>query len=495
MRERSSLRYIVYLAYLGMVFIFGGLVYERLTRFDGYIYMGENRFERVVVQPVGEGGIFFGSHRNMPIDVVPFSDPRNATRVFKDDTLYHAQLLPFTLRLNKIDLIQAFPDRHVLEVSEAGTTTTHELHVGAPLDIAGKAVEVAALRPWAGLLRNPKGAPMAAVSLRDPKSGWSREFLLSRDVWTFPGPDTFFLLRWHDSEEAARADAATLPKTLAAGRWGVRDGQRVHWSTSLLPGGGFTLDDGTEVTLIAHDPASPEITVEFRKGDATEVVKQRANQSKPERVHFEAPTRAQIAWVLYAWRDAAALVQRLEGDVLESRELREGEFWEASDGGGAMRLDQVMAGALPVTPASNEGRPVTEAVLHGEGVALQLREGLYINEGEVRLRYRREAVPARVRYALTAQNREGEVGSIVLAPGDTQRIGAWLFSQDARFPRTQEGALLHARRTLGAPSQWVGMAMVIVGAFGWVILRFRPHHARPMPPRTRPPADAPDKSS
>ena len=496
MATRSPIRFILYLAYLGVLFLFGGLIYERLTRFEGYVYVEPQGFERVVVQPVGKGGRYLGSTRNMPIDVVPFSNPRKATRVFKDDTLYNAQFLPFVLRLDNLEVLDTFPDRDLLDLRlPQGPLETREIHLGEQVDVGGKPFTVAAIRPWAGLIRNGKGSPMAAVSIAAKDGGWTREFLLSRDVWNFPGENTFFLLRWHESEDAARADARSLPVSLAVGRWGVKDGLRTHWSTSLLPGAGFTLDDGTEATLVAHDPDIPEIVVALRKGEDTQVIRQRANAMEPGIVRFEAPARAAIAFVVYGWRDGKAFVQRLERDVSPVHEMEEGDAWQPEGGGGPIRLDQVMTTALPAMPATTGDEPVMEAVLQGEGGVVQLREGLYESLVENSLRYRREAVPPRVRYSLTARNREGVVGEITLSPGETKRIDAWVFSQDPRFARAGEGALLRARRTLGGPAQLAGMAMVIIGAFGWVVLRFYPHRAYPERPRlnteipNEPPAD------
>lgn len=475
MRERSTVRLFLYLAYLGVLFVTGGLLYQRVAEFEGLIYLAQGAPEQVVVRLAGEGRSFFGSHRNMPLDVVPFRNPRAARRAFDAGAPYDAQFLPFRLRLDEIKVLETFPPRDALRVESAGVEETRVLEVGGRVDIGGHVFEVVAIRPWSGLFRNAKGSPMASVSLSGETGGWPREVLLQADSWVMPQPGAALHLRWFGDQAEAEAAASEPPAALAHGRWGVADGPAVHWATAFAPGTGFTLRDGTEATLTAHETDPPAIVVEFRKGDTAGMERLEANAGESgSRLRYEHPGLADTAYVLHAWRDAAALVTAYHrGKRVGSLVMEEGDTWAPSDALTALRLEQVMQSALPVTPDMYGDGVVHEAVLRGGGEDLQLREGARERWNGIGLMYHRETPPPRIRLAVTVV-REGEKPrKAVLAPGETFRAGDWVFSQDPAFSGAAGGARLVARRTMGGPAKLTGMAMVVAGAAGWVLVRFR----------------------
>ncbi|MFP4500441.1 MAG: hypothetical protein ACLFTT_05530 [Candidatus Hydrogenedentota bacterium] len=480
------MRLFVYLIYLGAVFGVGGLVYERIAAFEGHIAIAHGGIEQVVVNLSEQGKPFLGSHRNMPIDVIPFHNPRAARRAFDPDTAYDVQHLPFRLSLDEVEVLAQFPPRDLLDIHRRGEEPrTHVLTMGAQVSIGPTAYTVAAIRPWSGLVRNPRGTPMAAVSLPGKDVGWKREVLLNPDTWVFPQPDVALLFRWFSDEDAARAVQDTPPPAMTSGRWGVADGGRVHWLNTVTPGAGFVLDDGTEVTLARVEETPPRIIAAFEKDGDVRKETAAANTADEGPLRYEHPGLVPNAYLLDAWRDAAARVTAYtHGERITVREMAASASWAPAALAVPIRLDQVMAQALPVLPKNIEGEPLHEVVLQSNGDTLQLRERTYNHHDGLRLRYYRAAAPPRVRYHLRARYEDGAETDFLLAPGDTARVGAWVFEQDVDFPNAAAIGRLHARRTLGTPAQMAGMAMVVIGAFGLVIARFKPSRSHAPAPKS-----------
>lgn len=136
----------------------------------------------------------------------------------------------------------------------------------------------------------------------------------------------------------------------------------------------------------------------------------------------------------------------------------------------AIRLDQAMANALPV---SDSGAPVWEVVLGGADNRITLREGESKRVDDTTLQYRRAPTPPLVRYAFeTIRKGEEANEEFTLAPGENHRVGDWVFQQAADSPFAGEVAMLEARRTIGGPAAIAGLAMFVIGAFGLVLARF-----------------------
>lgn len=473
MKHGQTARLLAALAYLGAIFLIGGHVYARLAAFSGLMPIKKNHAERIAVQPSDENRKFLGMARHMPLDVAGFEDAAFARAVLDDKRLYDAMTLPFRIRVDNIEVLESFPPRDVLVVSGNSERAEHALTDGQPIMIGEAPVEVR-LRPWRGLLRQVNGMPMAAVSLREPGSGpWLDRLLLSTEAWLRIESRAGVRLRWHENQEDAAAAQTRAPTTLKEGRWGVVEKPAIHWFNTFTPGTGETLRDGTEVTLLEVTESPRAIVVEFRRGDNRSVQNLEANTADPEgRLRFEWPGAWPSLLFVDAWREGEALFSAYQdGKPCGAFALRLGKSEKVEGFPFEVRLDQVMTSAIPV--GSGEG-DVREVVLRDSAQEVCLREGESGACNEFRVQYRRVPVPPRVRFTLSAIDKEnGVLDTFALAPEEHHRVGEWVFAQEPGFAGAAEAALLRAERTLATPARIIGIAMIVLGSIGWVFTRRR----------------------
>lgn len=475
------------LFYLGLLFTGAGYVYGYIQHFSGSIVIPLGHTESTVVRPAEPGAGFSPMQRSLPAEVILFDNPEDFTRRLDPALQYDAAHMPFHLRLDEARVLKRFPPRNRLTLrTPQGRERVVTARPSARIEFAGREFEVAAVRPWAGLIRRPGEHPMASLFLRDePGAAWNGPVFLRENAWRWMAADVALLLRWFPGEEAARQALPEKRPGPEAGYWSVREGQRAHRFDSLAPGAGVELNNGLNVTLLKLDPAHtfesgvrPAIAVGFEHNGEKEAVWVPANSANPVRgVRFHYPGAARLIAHVHAWRDGAAHVQVFCGDgAFEPRRVEPGDILpEDADCPPQLRLGQVMASALSV-PAT--GKPVWELVLRAGGETVALREGQSAAHEGVRLTYVRVPEPPRVEYALTALRETGEtLGRFTLSPGDPARQGAWRFRYGGENADADKTAVLHAERTLGSRSQRVGMLMMVAGAFGWVVARML-HRAR-----------------
>ncbi len=480
---RISLRMLASLFYLGLLFVAAGYLYGRIQRFSGTVVIAEGRTESTVVRPAGEGLSLAPMQRRLPGEVLLFDNPEVFTRRLDPDLQYDATHLPYHLRLDEVRVLERFPPRDELVLKgPGGEEATAAAVPGETVEFGGAGLEVEAIRPWAGLIRNPSGKPTASVSLRaEAGAAWSGPIFLKAGEWHWPTPEVALLFRWCEDEPAARAqlpDAAPGPES---GRWSVEEGPRRHGFNTLTPGAGAELADGTRVTLLRFDPAhagpsgiGPAIAVGFAAGEEKTAVWVRANSAEAVRgVRFEYPPSAGLIGYIHAWRDGAALAKAFcDGAAPDARLLGPGEVLPRGAGCPfELRFGEVMESALAIP---QEGAPVHELVVQAGAERIALREGRVQVHNGLRLKYLRVPTPPRVEYRLGVVGERGEaLDAFVLAPGGTAQHGAWRFSQSGGNADADRTAVLHAVRTLGSLSQRIGMLMVVAGAFGWALLRLR----------------------
>ncbi len=484
MQRSSSPRLFFALFYLGAVFALGGLVYQRLAAFSGELPLALGRTEKSVVRPSRAGQVFVGMQRRAPLDVIAFDNPAIARRLLDPDLAYDAMTLPFRLRLEEADVLREYPPRDVLRVRAAEDRREIPLHDGATITFDDQAYRVT-LRRWSGLVRHPKGQPMAAFSLRRRGEPWTEHLFVDAENWLRVAPGIGLRLRWHTDEEAARAAHAASPESLFEGRWGVVDNGAVgrpattivHWSTSFVPGTGHVLRDGTEATLVEFKSEPPRITVEFAADGKQQRETLDANARDPEsRLRFEWPAAWQHVVAADAWREGHALVAAYELPKAQpaaakrfTGEIKDREAWRPDEFPYEIRLDQLMGAALPVPETE---QPVFEALLESAGETLALRQGENMRHGDVMLAYRREPTPPEVRCTLRAVPIDGgDEKTFTIGPGERRRQGDWIFAIRPDLAAA-DAVVLRAERTLGSPAKLLGMALFIVGAFGLVFARF-----------------------
>lgn len=464
--------------YLGLIFAGATYIYQRIQRFEGILIVSHGKAESIVIRPSEDGFSFTPMQRKLPPDVIPFDQPQTARRL---DAREHFDIakLPFRIRLDDVETLDNPPPKNILEVTEAGTKHTHELTPGITLELAGQSVALHEISPWAGLIRNPSGRPMAAISMRRAETPWTEAIFLESGAWRHIEPNIALRLRWFRNEKDARQALSETPPGIGEAQWGISGDGRMHWFRSFAPGTGLTLDDGTEFTLIAYDETHPgvdgphpAIYVERRKHDEGDRRWIQANDSEVSSVvKFDFPGIRQTILLLDTWRDGAALVSAFEnGERSGPQFLEESDLWQPEDFPYELRLDQIIATALPVT---GEEAPVLAARFETHEGPLILREGEVQTWQNLRLRFRRPPSPPLVNYRLAAffgQHKPPREG--ILTPDGAWRAGDWRFRQTRDNPDAAQTAVLTATRTLGDFPKLIGAAMFIAGCFGMVWLRF-----------------------
>ncbi|NLF58868.1 MAG: hypothetical protein GX580_14655 [Candidatus Hydrogenedens sp.] len=471
------------LFYLGAIVVAAAWLLNRHAVFDGLIAVPVGGAESLAVRPSGGGARLFTPHRALTPELLSFDTPAVSRRVFNADTPLDGIFLGFPLRVRRAEVLERRPDLELIEErGPGGRLTAHPVRPGATLATADGPVTVESVGPWAGLINDPGGRRMAAMSWREsPTSEWVQGIFVEAGSWITLPPLAAFRLDWVPDEDTARGGLPAARPGLESARWGVRDLRRVHWFENFLPGTGCTVTSGAEYVLL-ETPANgleppPMLRVGIRSGDARRVVRVTANPPEPvEGLLFEYPAASMVCVMLRAWQeDSVWAVAWQGGDAVPPHRWRAGEEL-ALPGGQTLRLDGVTAAGLPV---GTQGKPVLMAQAKAGDTTLRLREGLFLRHGDGALRYRRLPQPPLMRYTL-----EGRGGKTMeLGPGDAVRIGPWTFTQSPDNPLAEEAALLHARRAWGDPFQKTGAVLVLLGAVGWILARlFRPERVKdPLP--------------
>lgn len=477
MARWSKPRLALSLAYLVILFAVAGTIYARMQAFEGEIYLGPGIPESVVVRTGGGAFPALGIERNMPAELIHFDNP-STVALMDENQVYDAAQLPFSLRLDAVETIALHPPRAVIAITSNGDTREWPAEAGVTIETgAGHFVRLLETRPWSGLVRTPHGNPMAMIDVGVPDKGWVAGLFVSTEEWLYVQGGIGVRLRWFYSEPEARAALPTVVPGIESARWGVREGQRVHWFQSFAPGTGITLDDGAEVTLIAtqEDAAGhvERIEVEITRGGSAKrhIVPARAEFST-EGLRFENPVLLPFQAHLHAWKDGEVIALAIyNGKLGEPAIVKEGETWRPGSAGSIqLRLDQLMGRAVPLAVEDSE---ISEALLEIDGGVRNVREGEESALGDAILKYRRIPQAPDARHTLSAIYPGGDSPDIyTMGPGETLRIGDWKFSPSSEVPASEGGAVLHARRTLGGPVKMAGAVLFMLGSFGYVIVRY-----------------------
>jgi len=471
------------LFYLGALFSGAAWLANRHLAFDGLVAVAVGGRESLAVRPAGEGAGFTPSpHRGLSPDLLPFDNPAAARRLFPSSGRFDAEGLGFALELRRAEVMERLPDLEVIEARAAGTEPVEvPAKSGQSVPVPGGECTVVEVGPWAGIIPEPGGRPLAALSWRPaPDAPWTQGVFLEEGRWTFLTPEAAFHLQWARDEAAAEAVLPEAPPGLDAARWGVRDVRRVHWFQSFEPGTACTVSDGAEYVLLQRpeDGAQTSVLrVGVRKGEEKRVLEIPANTAgADDPVLFEYPGALPVRVLVRPWREGAARVAAWRGaDRLPSARMKEGDVLDLG-GGAALRLDGAAPAAVPV---GTSGSPVQAALVRTHtGALLRLREGLLLRDEGVSWRYRRLPQPPRMRYTLARGGTEH-----VLEPGGTVTLGPWTFAQTEDNLAAEKTALLRARRSWGGPLGQVAVALLVIGALGWAVLSAR----RPRRPEFPPP--------
>ena len=322
----------------------------------------------------------------------------------------------FRITLDETQLQDPAPPTGTLKISQYGEDTEIEISPGTIFFLNGTTVTALALRPYVGLWPDPKGSPMASVSIR-LRDLWIENLFLQSNQWLhFKGGIAIRFL-WCGNEEEARRHIAAGRPGIESARWGVHDEGRTHWFSSFVPGAGVELADGRIVTLRSLDetPGNADAAIEVEISELTGPTRRRipANTDDPL-VVFEYPSFNGDLLLLYAWDDAKALAAYLPRDANSVyAQMAPGEEWVPEVGGIAIRLEQVSRAAVPVEAGQST---IFEALLQVASSRVRVRQGEAVRVGDALLRFSPKVQLPSAHYHLTLTSPSDNQTHFVLTP-------------------------------------------------------------------------------
>lgn len=445
---------------LGLLAAGAGEAYLRFSAFQGELCASKNAPERIAIQITGAEYNFtplrnwrrahqylqtLPIYRNFHPEEIPFEN-KNAAELLDAAKTYNYIRLPFKIELKRTAVLEQTPPTCRLKQTGPGGELKKIIETGGKIEIGEKQFTVKTLRKWGGLLRNPKGSPMAAVSLRQPGQPWTENVFLPSGLWQRIEPEGALYFEWFDSQEAAGEAMATGQPARDSARWGVVEGDALHWFESFAPGTGITLGDGTSVVLLQLEEnpqdSGAAIKVQIEKNGQSSTIWVAANEKKKnEWVRFDYPALLDPALVLYGCPGggvAVGVYRKKQKAVIKM--LHTGKTWKGEGIPFELRLDQVLDRAVPVKP---EDSPLYEAVLVSGDEELRLREGEAIRHNDILLEFTRTQPPPVLRYDLLLTGENGQTTPFSVPPGKEVRIRDWRVAQAPPAHNPTQKAVLH----------------------------------------------------
>jgi len=440
----------ILLAVLGSaMFLADYLTTRSAPRFNGHVYLTKDRPESIAVAAATAANTLADTdnflHGISAADI-PFDDPRTGDMWTNPHQTYDVLRLPFSLVLNEMTVLNPAHVENYLESESAygpsrGRISVHE---GDTLPLPGTTAHIQAIRPWAGLLRAPNGAPCVNVALRTPANEWLDNLILTDGAWMRAGTDLALHFVWYPSQDSARAAIVSenAAPTTESARWGVIDGGGVNWRESFALGSGLVLRDNTAVTLaqvdLNHETGAgpvPAILLQIEKDGKRTLQWVLANSGGPNaQYQFDYPAARDIVLVLHGWQDGGCIVTAsIRRKPAGDHRLTEGQSWNLDDTRYGFRLDQVLSSGVPVNAQQS---PLSELLLSTAERSWRLKQDETVTIADTRLTFRQYITPPWTRITLSAirfgtQN----LLPITLEPGATCRIDDVTLSQgdiDAR---------------------------------------------------------------
>ena len=281
-----------------------------------------------------------------------------------------------------------------LQVSGPDGDLYYAAAIGSRIPIEGRDFEIVRVGPWEGLLPDPGGVPMARVSLRSPGGGGTGHFFVT-ESWTVISDSIALRMFWFENEASA---TARIRKWQQHGidddftKWGVREGDRIHWFQSLSPGTGIELGDGTTITLLEFDPThlvgdGVEASIRVRQtrgGSSTETWHAANERDSDSTILFRSLSSYPVHVAVSAWAgDAGALTSYRVGHPARLQEPAALGQWLSVDTGSDLRLDSAIAKGVPVLAKDS---PFVEVVLRTGAESLHVRQGEAVRYRDTLLR-------------------------------------------------------------------------------------------------------------
>ncbi len=475
---RSLFKITAAVVYIALFVLVLGLMVFRTHGFEGILVIEQGRAEHWVVRPHKDGGLFSFAYRAVPAELIGLDNPRIALKILDGQESYDAEPLPFTLHLEKAEVLEERARKNILEVTLPEQRMVLDAEPGLSVEVPEGQITVASLEPWAGLIRHAAGLPMAAFAFQDTEHQWHPPVFANADESVHPLPGVMALLRRFPDEAAARAAFPGKTELDRELRWGIREAGRIHWFTSLAPGTGVTTSDGMEYTLVNSQTSSggetDYILVEKKNGADSTVEKVRANlAAKNDTILFERHVN-DVIFLMHAWGDGRAwIAPYIFGKKQDETLLKDGESLTVGLHGEkklCLRMDQVIMNAIPV-PDFKDG--VKALVLDTPDGVLRLREGMSRQIKASRVAYHRQPQAPLVRYTLRSVfGGDRPPLEFTLEPQGARRIGDWRFYHDQDNVHAATLAVLRARHAPGTAGLYVALLLFVVSTAGLLYTRF-----------------------
>ena len=464
MASQGKKRLLLSSLYLGALFSLAGWAFYFLQYFSGSVFLLPGATESLAFSPAGNAVRFGAAQRAVAPDLLLFDNPRSV-KALRDDQLYDGLILPFALRLDEVEIVREFPPWDVLRVDESQTMRRLTIRPGDRVDLGGQPLEILDVGPWAGLVRDARGEPMATVEVPGDSAADRRLVFLESGAPSIVRHDLSLCFQWHGSEAEARQAFVSSLDAIPGARWGVREDNAIQWFENLVPGSGMVLRDGTQITIGRADRGEGRITLEIQRSVGRELRTVRANAAGPEdKFIYEDPAATGRMLYLHAWRENRAFGRLLQ----QGASVEEFDMAADTPSDAPVLLKQAMAHALAVP-----GDTVRAARVRLGDQTTVLREGSAETLGDYRLLYQIEPVPPEARYRIAALDAQGTVVRAFALEGDeTIRIGAWVFALSRENPFAPHGVALTAVRRPGGWTQTIGLVLFVLGSFGLVVARF-----------------------
>ncbi len=278
---------------------------------------------------------------------------------------------PLTVRLVDRPTSSAEPTEYRLSLQEGGRERRFRVAEGKTFDLDGQTYRMGAVRPWTGILPDGLGAPMVSVAIRVPPDPWSPQLPLSEQGSLRIGDDTVVTLTY-----ILEGDPPPLDETFDPAedvRWGVVEGETIHWLTSFAPGSGILLADGRAVTLEAGGPEDDAITVAITGPDGSRSLRVDAGTEAEGLVRFERRETAARTIRLYLIHSSDVVARvYLDGVFQEERRMRMGDTWRVPGAPLDLHLSDASGLAVPVSEAES---PFRELPVMSDDEVQFIREG------------------------------------------------------------------------------------------------------------------------
>jgi len=390
---------------------------------------------------------------------------------------YDAAVLPFALEVEEAHVLDQGVVNTTLTIDGPEGKRTKPIDADDTISIGDTEFTVVGMRPWSGIFPRDHGRPMAAIAVGVGDSPWIEGIVAQAGSWEMFEPAGAVRLEWVDSESAARAHANDTARN-AAPRWGVREGDRMHWFEGTTPGMGVTLNDGTQVTLAEvterGEDRAPAITVTIVSGESKrEVTIPANNESAMGMVRFEYPSARAFVLRLYGWtQDTVYAVAMRDGEKADETVLERGQVWGVAGGDERIRLD----GALPAAVEVPENAATAyEIVLASEDRELRLRHGERFRMGNSFMEFKRIPEPGLTELLLVAHHADSsQVTTFRLAPNQDRKILSWRLKQIPSTVQELDAFILEAIYSPGIPYRtWGGLGISVLATF-FLAIRFLP---------------------